>query len=180
MHHFFHAEQWLPYPVPFVFSFFADPANLPPLMPAWQKARIERPSYVSPPPRPNGGLLASAANAIAAGAGTRMTITFRPVPLSPVRISWDAEITEFAWDDHFCDCQLRGPFAFWRHCHRLQAETRDGIAGTLLRDEVEYEMPFGFVGELAQRLVGERQFNAIFRFRHKRTAELLPLRGVTS
>ena len=41
MRHPFAAEQWLPYPVELVFAFFANPQNLPRLMPAWQKARIE-------------------------------------------------------------------------------------------------------------------------------------------
>ena len=51
MRHFFQAEQWLPYPIETVFAFFANPENLPPLMPAWQKARIEKLSIVPPPPR---------------------------------------------------------------------------------------------------------------------------------
>ena len=180
MRHFFHAEQWLPYPVEAVFAFFANPENLPPLMPAWQKARIERPSYIAPPPYPGTAFHASGAGGVVAGEGTCMTITFRPVPFSPIRMAWDAEITEFLWNDHFCDSQLRGPFAYWHHCHRLQAEVRDGAPGTLLRDEVEYEMRFGVLGELAQRLDAERQFRALFRFRHQRTAELLPLSNVRS
>ncbi len=173
MRHFFHSEQWLPYPVARVFAFFADPSNLPPLMPAWQKARIDQRSLVSPPPSPASSELRT--GEAVAGAGTRMTITFRSVPLSPVRMAWDAEITEFVWDDHFCDRQLRGPFAYWHHCHRLKPETRDGVPGTLLRDEVEYEMPLGLLGELAQRVGANWQFGVLFRFRHKRTAELLAL-----
>ena len=37
MHHTFTSEQWLPYPVEPVFAFFANPENLPRLMPKWQK-----------------------------------------------------------------------------------------------------------------------------------------------
>ena len=173
MRHFFQTEQWLPYPIELVFAFFANPQNLPRLMPAWQKARIENPSIIPAPPQPLDASVQPNLAAVAAGAGTRMTITFRPAPLSPFRISWDAEITEFVWDDHFCDAQLRGPFAFWHHCHCLQRETRDGIHGTLLRDEVIYEMPFGLLGEMAQRLVVDRQFRAMFRYRHQRTSDLL-------
>ena len=54
-------------------------------------------------------------------------------------------------------------------------ETRDGIPGTLLRDEVNYELPFGFLGDLAQRSVAKGQFQAMFRYRHQRTAELMAL-----
>lgn len=168
MRHTFRSEQWLPYPVRETFAFFANPENLPRLMPGWQKARIESASFVAPPLRP-GALQASPV----AGAGTRMTITFRPLPLSPIRLSWDAKIDEFVWDDHFCDTQLRGPFARWHHCHQIQAESRNDVAGSLLQDEVEYEMPFGPLGELAQRLFVGRQMQSIFAFRHARTAKLL-------
>jgi ligand-binding SRPBCC domain-containing protein len=173
MHRHFQAEQWVPYPVELVFAFFANPENLPRLMPPWQKARIEEASFAPPPARPDG---AAKFPGIAAGAGTTMTISFRPFPFSPVRVPWDAEIVEFTWNDHFCDVQLaRGPFAFWRHCHRLSAETRDGVHGTLLRDQVEYEMRLGFLGDLAGRIGANWQFSSLFRFRHQRTAALLPL-----
>ena len=174
MRHTFHAEQFLPWPIELVFAFFANPENLPRLMPGWQKARIEEASFAPPPPRPAGSR-GPVLRGVVAGAGTQMTISFRPVPFSPIRVPWDAEITEFEWNDHFCDVQHRGPFAFWRHCHRLRAETRDGMAGTLLRDEVEYEMPLGPVGELMQRIGGDWQFRKMFAFRQKRTAELLGL-----
>ncbi len=178
MRHTFQAEQWLPHPIEQVFAFFANPENLPRLMPSWQKARIEEASFAPPPPRP----AESSAKfpGIVAGAGTRMTISFRPFPFSPIRIPWHAEIDEFVWNDHFCDTQLRGPFAFWHHCHSLHSEDRvnqHGVnsAGTLLRDHVEYEMHFGPIGEIAQRLFVEAQFKKMFEYRHQRTAELLPL-----
>ena len=175
MHHHFQAEQWLPYPVEHVFAFFANPENLPRLMMGWQKARIEEASFAPPPPRPPVADPALRFGGIAAGAGTRMTLSFRPFPFSPIRVPWDATISEFAWNDHFCDTQGRGPFAFWHHCHHITAEARDGVPGSLLRDEVEFEMPLGPLGEVARRLFIERQFKSMFDFRHKRTAELLPL-----
>lgn len=172
MRHRFEAEQWVPFPLERVFAFFSNPENLPRLMPGWQKARIEEAAFAPPPPRPEG---VKRFPGIVAGAGTRMTISFKPFPLSPIRVPWDAEITEFVWNEHFCDVQHRGPFAFWRHCHWLKAEERNGQPGTLLKDEVEYEMHFGAFGELAGRIGANWQFNKIFEFRHKRTAELLPL-----
>ncbi len=173
MRHTFQAEQWLPHPVEQVFAFFANPENLPRLMPSWQKARIEEASFAPPPPRPAG--LPMRSGGIAAGVGTRMTISFRPFPFSPIRVPWDAEIDEFVWNDHFCDTQLRGPFHFWHHCHQLHSEVQNGEPGTLLHDHVEYEMHLGAFGELAQRLFVEAQFKKMFRYRHQRTAGLLPL-----
>ena len=105
MRHRFQTEQWVPYSVERVFAFFANPANLPPLMPAWQHARVERAHYLPPPAAPvfdKAGLVA--------GEGSLISISFRPVPLLPVRLGWDAYIAEFRWNDSFCDEQRRGPF----------------------------------------------------------------------
>lgn len=175
MAHTFQAEQWLPFPLDLVFAFFANPENLPRLMPPWQKARIEEASFAAPPPRPEGMLRYPG---IAAGAGTRMTLSFRALPLIPIRLPWDAEISEFAWNDHFCDVIAgRGPFRSWRHCHQLAttpASTEDATPGTLLHDHVEYSLPLGPLGRVANAVAVRRQVAAIFRYRHRRTAELLP------
>lgn len=176
MPHTFHAEQWLPFPLELVFAFFANPENLPRLMPAWQKARIEEASFAPPPPRPPD---TPRLPGIVAGAGTRMTISFRPFPFSPMRLPWDAEISEFAWNDHFCDIQHRGPFKSWRHCHRLSTKSRtnpDGSVqpGTLLVDQLEYALPLGPLGSLANTLFVRYQIRSIFRYRQQRTADLLP------
>ena len=172
MRHIFENEQWLPYPVEQVFAFFANPENLPRLMPKWQKARIEEASFAPPPPRPTGQAPTLRLRGIAAGAGTKMTISFKPFPFSPLRVPWDAEITDFAWNDHFCDSQTRGPFAYWRHCHSVKAEARD-TPGTLLKDRVEYELPMGILGEIAHTVAVRAQLQRIFNFRQKRTVELL-------
>jgi ligand-binding SRPBCC domain-containing protein len=177
MHFAFDSEQWLPYPVEMVFAFFANPENLPRLMPAWQKARIEEAAFAPPPPRP-ASTLPSYPKSIAAGSGTRITISFRPFPFSPIRLPWEAEIAEFVWNDHFCDHQLRGPFAYWHHCHTVRPETRTSafgtpIAGTLLTDHVDYEPPMGGLGNIANRIFLARQLSSTFTYRHTRTAELL-------
>lgn len=165
------AEQWLPFPVELVFAFFANPENLPRLMPKWQKARIEEASFAPPPAHPSP---AKRVRGIAAGAGTRLTVSFRPFPFSPIRLPWEAEITEFVWNDHFCDIQLRGPFSYWKHCHRLSAERRDGVMGTLLRDHVEYELAGGGFAAVLRPFVAF-QMASTFKFRQARTAQLLPL-----
>jgi ligand-binding SRPBCC domain-containing protein len=168
MRHNFQSEQWLPHPVELVFAFFADPENLPGLMPSWQKACIEEVAFTPPP------VAASThTKSLAAGAGTRVTLSFRPLPYSPIRIAWEAEISEFVWNDHFCDRQLHGPFAYWHHCHSVSSESRAGRSGTRFRDDVEYEVPFGKLGELAQRLFIARQLLRAFACRHARTDELL-------
>jgi ligand-binding SRPBCC domain-containing protein len=177
MRHTYHSEQWLPYPVEQVFAFFANPENLPHLMPSWQKARIEEAIFAPPQTAPQ-TVASPSRKATVAGIGTRLTLSFRPFPYSPIRLPWEAEITEFIWNDHFCDRQLRGPFAYWHHCHTTHSEARANSLGTLthgtlLCDEVEYEMPFGKLGDIAQQLFVVRQIEDTFTYRHARTSELL-------
>jgi ligand-binding SRPBCC domain-containing protein len=172
MRHTFQSEQWLPYPVDRVFAFFANPENLPRLMPAWQNTRIQELSLTPPPPNSS-----SKPGGLAAGADTKLTISFRPIPYAPMRVSWDAKISEFVWNDHFCDQQLRGPFAYWHHCHQVQPQTRAensgaSITGTLLHDKVEYEPPLGKLGNIANSIINW-QLQKTFAYRHSRTLELL-------
>jgi ligand-binding SRPBCC domain-containing protein len=168
----FHSEQWVPHPIDLVFDFFADPANLPLLMPPAQKARIEKTQIVPPPPRPRP---ASILAATAAGAGSQVVLSFQPIPLLPLRIKWTSEIAAFAWDDHFCDRQIQGPFAYWNHCHRLQAVDGRGLPVTLIADEVEYELPMGALGKLAHRLFLRQIIEGGFAFRHKQLEARLAL-----
>ena len=172
MRQFFQSEQWLPYPLETVFAFFANPENLPRLMPKWQKARIEEASFRPPPLRPDGSPLTG----IAAGDGTSITLSFRPFPYSPFRISWLAAISQFAWNQQFCDTQVRGPFYFWHHCHKVSAASNPetGSPGSLLRDEVEFQLPLDPLSRLTLPLV-KTQFAAMFHFRHQRTVELMSL-----
>jgi ligand-binding SRPBCC domain-containing protein len=162
----FQTEQFLPYSVATVFAFFADPANLPRLMPAWQHARIDDATFIAPPqpPHPFKG-----SDAIKAGNGTRLTITARAIPFFPIRSPWVASIEDFRWLEGFCDVQLSGPFKYWRHCHTV----RQDLDGTRLRDHVEYEPPLGPLGAIANTLFIRAALAATFRLRHKRALELL-------
>ncbi len=176
----FHSERWFPCRIELVFAFFANPNNLPRLMPAWQRARIEEAACAPPPPRPLATDPGLRLNSLAAGVGSRITLSFRPFPYSPIRIPWEAEIAEFEWNDHICDVQIRGPFSLWRHYHRMSSETRADESGkltegTLFRDDIEYSLPYGPLGALTQRLFIAPQLDATFNCRQQRTQELLQL-----
>ncbi len=171
MRHKLQLEQWVPYPLSDVFDFFANPDNLPPLMPRWQAARVDRVSISAPPPAPHSR---PASQTQAAGPGSRLLITFRPAPMLPLRMRWDAQIAEFVWDDHFCDVQLSGPFGYWRHCHRVREQTRDGVPGTSVTDDVTYAFPLGILGDFAYLLGGAAQVRSLFHYRQQQLLKLLP------
>jgi ligand-binding SRPBCC domain-containing protein len=171
MKHRYRSSQWVPYPVEFVFAFFANPANLPRLQPSWQRARIDEIEMHPAPPSARANNYAT----VAAGRGTRVKLSFRPAPLAPIRVAWTARIEDFHWNERFCDRQIEGPFRYWRQCHRMQPweNSQTGEPGTLLIDTIEYQLPFGPLGRLARRLAFERVLDGIFAHRHMRTEELL-------
>lgn len=175
MRHSFSSNQWVPFPVELVFAFFANPANLPHLLPAWQHARIERSRLVAPPPRP---LIADPAlrfQSLAAGAGSELVLSFRPMRGLPLRAHWLARITEFTWMSHFTDEQIAGPFAWWRHRHGVMRQPREDVDGTLVTDDIEYEPPLGSLGELAHGPFVRPRLEALFSHRTKRLEEILPI-----
>jgi ligand-binding SRPBCC domain-containing protein len=134
-------------------------------MPKWQKARLEH-AFIVPP-------VGSGSKNQMAGAGSRITLSFRPFPGSPIRVRWDAEITEFALNSHFTDEQVKGPFAFWTHTHSIRNVDRAGINITVITDQVEYEPPMGMLGRLANRLFLRKQLERTFTYRQARLAEIL-------
>lgn len=180
MRHSYSSSQWVPFPVELVFAFFANPSNLPHLLPAWQRARIERSRLIAPPPRPLAIDPALRFQSPAAGAGSEVVLSFRPIRGLPVRAQWLARIKEFIWMSHFIDEQIAGPFAYWHHRHGTVRETRDSLEGTLVTDDVEYEPPMGPLGELAHGPFVLPQLQALFAHRQKRLEEILPIAAAQS
>jgi ligand-binding SRPBCC domain-containing protein len=137
-------------------------------MPAGTQTRIDELRLVAPLAAGD-----SAADAHAAGVGTVIVTSFRMFPFLPLRAQWIARITEFEWNDYFADVQQKGPFKSWQHRHEFLAESRGGVDGTLVRDVVEYEVGFGFLGSLANLLFVERQMRGTFAARQRILPELL-------
>lgn len=164
----FETEQWLPFPREVVFAFFANPANLPPLMPGWQRARIDEITLVPPPQRPAG---ATVVPGVFAGDGTKLLITARAGPGVPLRVPWLALIEDFRWNEGFCDVQVKGPFTYWRHCHSVREEMREGRRGTVVRDAVEYTLPM-WPASAPGAPLGPLAMRAMFGYR-QRQAEVL-------
>jgi ligand-binding SRPBCC domain-containing protein len=168
----FETDQWVPFPVELVFAFFANPSNLPHLMPPKQKVRIEDLRLQPPPARPVAADPSRRFRSIAAGQASEILISFRPARWIPQRVSWLARIVEFEWNSHFVDEQVRGPFKSFRHRHGVLAKARDGVEGTEVSDAIEYAVPGAALGRLAEGLV-RAQMEQAFAFRQKRLPEIL-------
>jgi len=161
-------EQWVSFPLGRVFEFFSNPENLPLLMPAITATRLIALNRLPAPSPPAGG-----SNGKAAGVGSTILTSFRVFPILPLRARWMARITEFEWNHHFSDVQEAGPFQRWHHRHEFSSERREGISGTLVRDVIDYEVGFGFVGAIADALLVRRQMHRTFRERQRRLPHLI-------
>lgn len=172
MGHHAQFEQWMPAPVERLFLFFANPGNLPRIMPPQTGTELLRVKLVPAPGITPGQATVTDEQPIA-GAGSEIVTSFRLLPFLPLRLHWTARIVEFEWNRTFVDVQERGPFKTFRHRHELIPEERHGVSGTVVRDVIDYEIGFGFVGELAQKLFVKRQMEKVFAYRQQTLTRLM-------
>jgi ligand-binding SRPBCC domain-containing protein len=151
-------EQWIPVPLDRVFRFFSDPRNLPRLMPPELNAEIRSIEGGAPD---------------SAGVGTRITLSVRLLPPLPVRASWVARIVEFEPGRHFADVQETGPFRHWRHRHGFESARRGDADGTIVRDDLEYDVGFGKLGDVVARWFVADRLRGTFQERQRRLEDLL-------
>ena len=146
-------------PLSEVWEFHSTEAGLEQLTPDWMRLRIE--DVRGPDDDPDPEVLE---------AGSRLRASVRPFGVGP-RQRWTSEIVERQEREasaYFRDVMRDGPFPEWEHTHSFFA---DGD-GTVIRDHVRYELPFGSLGR-ALGPVAVVGFAPMFRFRHRRTKELL-------
>ncbi|MEJ7646855.1 MAG: SRPBCC family protein [Chryseolinea sp.] len=80
-----------------------------------------------------------------------------------ISVEWVTEITHVEEPFFFVDEQRSGPYSLWHHQHHFR-EVGDGIE---IADEVNYSIPYGFLGRFAHFLFVKKQVNAIFDYRAK-------------
>jgi ligand-binding SRPBCC domain-containing protein len=136
-------EQVVGVPLDEAFAFYGEAQNLERITPRWLHFEIlEAPAE------------------LLQGALIRYRLRLFGVP-----IHWLTRIEAWEPPHRFVDRQLSGPYRRWVHTHELEAVA----GGTLIRDHVEYDVPFA---RLARWPVA-RALAAIFDFRARATAEAL-------
>lgn len=152
----FEHETIIPAPLERVWAFHQDAKRaLPRLSPVEAGVVIE--SVEPDPPR----------------LGTRVTV-LASVPLRG-KMRWIARYVEFVeprpvvfgMEARFVDEQEVGPFKRWRHAHEFEAIDDNA---TRLRDFITYDVGFGPIGWILDRLIVRRQLSRMFA--HRRTVLL--------
>lgn len=131
------------------FGFYCDAFNLERITPPFLKFRI-----LTPPP-------------ISMQQGTLIDYQ---LSLFGLPFRWRTLIEEWKPGERFVDRQFSGPYALWQHTHTFEALGPDR---TLVRDRVEYRLPFGLPGRIAHRLWVRQTLDAIFDYRAQMTDRLL-------
>ena len=120
-----------------VFRLHESPAALQHLIPPWEYMKlVESAGSLRP--------------------GSRVVLRGK---LAFIPIQWIAVHTEYDPPHLFADRQEAGPFAYWYHRHRF---TSDGRGGTILSDEVDYEIPLGAIGRWFGGWLVRRKLEAMF------------------
>jgi ligand-binding SRPBCC domain-containing protein len=143
-----HRELFVPLPLHDVFEFFSRPENLGRITPPWMHFEL----LTAPPVK------------MQQGAVIGYRIRVRGVPMR-----WRTEIESWEPPHAFVDIQAKGPYRYWRHQHRFF----EAPGGTSIVDDVEYALPFGWLGRIVHRVQVARDLARIFDYRSRRVSELL-------
>ena len=127
-----------------VFAFHEQPDVLNLLMPPWEQARLVQAAEIS-------------------AVGSEAIIETRV--LGPITTRWVAQHTVYDPPHLFEDVQVKGPFRSWRHTHVIEPHTD----GAILRDDINYEPPLGFLGRAFAPALIQPRLEKLFEYRHEVT-----------
>jgi uncharacterized protein len=142
----FSSKQFVPFSRSQVFSFFSKAENLEILTPPWLNFHI----------------LDKSTPEIA-----KETLINYQLKIHGVPVKWRTLIKEWNPDSSFVDFQLKGPYRKWHHLHTFEKVP----GGTLISDDVTFEIPGWIFGKLLLPLV-KTDVQKIFNYRQKRIKEL--------
>ena len=139
-------EMLVPLPIGELFSVFENPYNLIKITPPWLHFRVTNAEPV----------------AMRKGAEIHYTFKMKGLPMK-----WTTHVTEYEKPFCFVDEQFAGPYTLWRHRHTF-TQTAQGV---LVKDAVDYILPMGPLGRIAQPIV-KHDLMAIFNYRQQALAQL--------
>ena len=141
--HVYERDQEIDLPIAEVFDFFSSASNLERLTPADLRFR-----FLDDPP-----------DVLEVGTRIRYRLRINGVP-----VTWVTRITRWDAPNSFADVQEKGPYSSWEHTHSFTAIDAER---TRMHDHIEYEVPLGPLGDLANRVFVAGQLRKIFNYREQ-------------
>ncbi|MPS72339.1 MAG: hypothetical protein E2590_04225 [Chryseobacterium sp.] len=92
-----------------------------------------------------------------------MEIDYTVSPILGIPMGWKTIITQVEEYKSFTDFQKKGPYKYWNHFHEFIPNDK----GVLIKDTVDYELPFGILGNIAHQLFVKNKLKSIFDFRYR-------------
>ncbi len=97
-----------------------------------------------------------------------MLITYHVSPVFGIKMNWMTEITHVKEHEYFVDEQCFGPYALWHHQHHF----KEVPGGVKMHDILDYAIPYSFLGQVANRVLVNREVKNIFTYRTKAIDDL--------
>lgn len=91
-----------------------------------------------------------------------MVIDYIVSPLFGIPMKWRTIIKNVANKKSFTDFQDKGPFKLWNHFH----EFIENEGGVLVKDKIDYEIPFSKAGDILNYLIIKEKLKQIFDYRY--------------
>jgi ligand-binding SRPBCC domain-containing protein len=143
-----HKKQNLPITVDEAWTFLSSPKNLKTITPDYMGFNI----------------LSGADREMFAGQIIQYIVT----PVLGIKTKWVTEITHVSQGHYFVDEQRFGPYALWHHKHFI----RPIKGGIEMEDIIDYKLPLGWIGQLANPILVKPKLKEIFDYRQQKLIEL--------
>jgi len=144
----FTKSQLLPITIDKAWDFLSDPKNLKKITPDYMGFNI----------------LEKEDTKMYAGQIIQYIVT----PILGIPTKWVTEITHVKDKSYFVDEQRFGPYSLWHHKHFIKEV--DG--GVEMLDIIDYKIPFGLIGRIANPILVKPKLNEIFDYRKQKLIEL--------
>jgi len=144
----FKKSQLLPITINEAWDFLSDPNNLKKITPEYMGFKI----------------LEKEDTKMYAGQIIQYIVT----PILGIPTKWVTEITHVKDKSYFVDEQRFGPYSLWHHKHFIKEV--DG--GVEMLDIIDYKIPLGFIGRLANPILVKPKLNEIFNYRKQKLIKL--------
>ncbi len=95
-------------------------------------------------------------------------IQYIVTPIFGIPIRWVTEITHVKEGAYFVDEQRFGPYDLWHHKHFIKP-IENGIE---MVDIIDYKVPFGILGRIAQPIIVAPKLKEIFEYRKNTLIEI--------